>query len=62
MRLDQMSITGSLDLMRKYPPWPREENDKELIAELEERGYAVIPVEDLLDFVVKSFRNYPEED
>ena len=61
MRLDQMSITDSLELLRKYPPYPREESDKDLIAELEERGYAVIPVEDLLEIVVKIFRKYPEE-
>lgn len=30
-------------------PWPREENDKDMIAELESRGYIVIPMEDILD-------------
>jgi hypothetical protein len=37
-----------LDALRLYP-WPREDSDKDLIAELKSRGYIVIPVEDLLE-------------
>jgi hypothetical protein len=37
-----------LDTLRLYP-WPREDSDKDLIAELKSRGYVVIPIEDLLE-------------
>jgi len=40
-------VIASMDILRQYP-WPREENDQELIAELETRGYIVIPAEELL--------------
>jgi len=40
-------VIASLDILQQYP-WPREDNDQELIAELESRGYIVVPAEELL--------------
>ena|GEM_PF-3384197 len=41
------TVIASLDILQQYP-WPREDNDQELIAELESRGYIVVPAEELL--------------
>ena len=40
-------VIASMDILQQYP-WPREDNDQELIAELESRGYIVVPAEELL--------------
>jgi predicted glycosyltransferase len=40
-------LIASMDILQQYP-WPREDNDQELIEELEKRGYIVIPAEELL--------------
>jgi hypothetical protein len=53
-------IINSVRIMELYP-WPREENDKEMITELESRGYVVIPIEELMEAVVEMLKKFPEE-